>query len=299
MKCAEMFELNAYDGQHRRVRTVVNGDTLWYFNAPSGQVLSEYDDSGWVSDFIYLNGQPLARIDAGGTLYFINDHLGTPLMLIDDSATVQWSADWYPFGTIYDEVVSSENDIRFPGQWRDTVSGLYYNWHRYYDPELGRYRQPDPIRMAGGSNLYAYAGCSPTKNVDLTGLIWNPPYEYWGFIYHYADSLVDWGRRTFQGENTQRHCVVSCILASTFGTGVARGLGIANEIRGFIGIDLPAIFRGDRFHGQGWAFEWEDLASNELGIAATDRNCIKRNPNDIAQSCIDRCRGFSIREPQR
>jgi RHS repeat-associated protein len=24
-------------------------------------------------------------------------------------------------------------------------AGLHYNWHRHYDPSLGRYTQPDPL----------------------------------------------------------------------------------------------------------------------------------------------------------
>ena len=28
--------------------------------------------------------------------------------------------------------------IRFQGQWHDEESGLYYNRHRYYDPQQGR-----------------------------------------------------------------------------------------------------------------------------------------------------------------
>lgn len=35
----------------------------------------------------------------------------------------------------------------YPGQYFDAETGLYYNHHRYYAPELGRYLQPDPIAM--------------------------------------------------------------------------------------------------------------------------------------------------------
>ena len=34
---------------------------------------------------------------------------------------------------------------------------MYNNTFRYYDPDTGRFTQPDPIGLAGGFNLYQYA----------------------------------------------------------------------------------------------------------------------------------------------
>ncbi|EGP18698.1 RHS repeat-associated core domain-containing protein, partial [Halomonas sp. TD01] len=59
--------------------------------------------------------------------------------------------------------------IRFQGQWHDEESGLYYNRHRYYDPEQGRYISQDPIGLRGGTNLYGYV-TNPTGMVDPLGL---------------------------------------------------------------------------------------------------------------------------------
>src|SRR5690606_23402879 len=41
---------------------------------------------------------------------------------------------------------------------------------RDYDPVVGRWVSKDPIRFAGGRNLYAYAGSDPIQNRDQTGL---------------------------------------------------------------------------------------------------------------------------------
>jgi len=60
--------------------------------------------------------------------------------------------------------------IILPGQYFDIESGLHYNYHRYYDPYLGRYITPDPIGLTGGINLFAYADLDPINLVDPDGL---------------------------------------------------------------------------------------------------------------------------------
>ncbi|MBC3778170.1 RHS repeat-associated core domain-containing protein, partial [Pseudomonas sp. SWRI99] len=59
--------------------------------------------------------------------------------------------------------------LRFQGQYFDAESGLHYNRHRYYDPRLGRYLTPDPVKLAGGLNQYQYVP-NPTGWVDPLGL---------------------------------------------------------------------------------------------------------------------------------
>ncbi|WET42268.1 RHS repeat-associated core domain-containing protein [Citrobacter enshiensis] len=59
--------------------------------------------------------------------------------------------------------------LRFPGQYEDAESGLYYNRFRYYDCETGQYLCADPIGLEGGLNLYAYAP-NPLSWIDPLGL---------------------------------------------------------------------------------------------------------------------------------
>ena len=50
------------------------------------------------------------------------------------------------------------------------ATGLQYRRNRLYDPATGRFTQQDPIGLAGGLNLYGYAGGDPINNSDPFGL---------------------------------------------------------------------------------------------------------------------------------
>lgn len=103
------------------------------------------------------------------------DHLGTPQELTDEQGSVVWSAQYKAWGRAIEQRSSCghqqglTNPIRFQGQYHDHETGLHYNRHRYYDPEVGRFISRDPIGYAGGINFYLYA-LSPTQWVDPNGL---------------------------------------------------------------------------------------------------------------------------------
>jgi RHS repeat-associated protein len=62
--------------------------------------------------------------------------------------------------------------IIYAGQYYDSETGLHYNYHRYYDPKLGRYLRADPIGLEGGLNLYSYVQNNPVNYFDPFGLVW-------------------------------------------------------------------------------------------------------------------------------
>ena len=118
----------------------------------------------------------------GEHLYFYHsDHLGTPLFLTDVSGTVVWRGEYLPFGEVFIEDrdpdgdgVEVEQPFRFPGQYEDVETGLYYNYFRDYDPGIGRYVQTDPFGLTFCENLYVYAHNSVINASDPLGL-WTCP----------------------------------------------------------------------------------------------------------------------------
>jgi len=96
--------------------------------------------------------------------------MGTALELVDENGNVSWAARYRAWGKSLQALKYREaQQRRFLGQYQDNETGLYYNRHRYYDPQSGRYLTPDPIRLQGGTNLYRYAP-NPVAWVDPLGL---------------------------------------------------------------------------------------------------------------------------------
>ncbi|MBL0378600.1 MAG: RHS repeat-associated core domain-containing protein [Desulfofustis sp. PB-SRB1] len=89
---------------------------------------------------------------------------------MSDNGAIVWAATYESFGSATITTATITNNLRFPGQYFDSESGLHYNWHRFYDPENGRYISADPIGLTGGINLYGYAHKNTVNWADPDGL---------------------------------------------------------------------------------------------------------------------------------
>jgi RHS repeat-associated protein len=103
-------------------------------------------------------------------MYHCN-HLGTPIALINTQGMIDWAVELDPWGNVLNEFnpMGIDQPIRMQGQQVDRESGLFYNRHRYYDPNMGRYITQDPIGLYGGVNLYGYVN-NPMQMTDPMGL---------------------------------------------------------------------------------------------------------------------------------
>ena len=137
----------------------------------NGRLITESSAIGSIlREYIYFDDEPLALVESGSAYYFANDHLGSSQALFDQNGETVWQASYDPFGAATISPDSTlVNHLRLPGQYFDSETGLHYNWHRYYEPGLGRYLTPDPIGLDGGINLYAYVGGNPVNYVDPFG----------------------------------------------------------------------------------------------------------------------------------
>jgi RHS repeat-associated protein len=105
------------------------------------------------------------------TYGIVPDHLGTPLAMYDVSEHEAWTAELGVYGQIRTlEGLREACPFRWPGQYEDTETGLYYNRFRYYDVEAGEYISQDPIGLLAGLRAYGYVA-SPLVWVDPLGLV--------------------------------------------------------------------------------------------------------------------------------
>jgi RHS repeat-associated protein len=131
------------------------------------------------NEYIWWNGHPVAQVDATGTTsWTLTDHLGTPILQTSAQQGIVWRAEYEPFGTVYAlRSYDRHQPLRLPGQEAEQlglgangVTDRSYNVHRWYQPELGRYIDPDPIGLSGDLNLYSYALVNPIRLSDSIGL---------------------------------------------------------------------------------------------------------------------------------
>jgi RHS repeat-associated protein len=164
-----------YDAFRQRIIKNRAGSPALYFTyGQSGETLEANDFSATPTDYVYVDGKPVATLEGNSVYYIHTDRLGTPQLATDASRAAVWNATLQPFGTALSVSGSINEDLRFLGQFLDPESSFHHNGARDYIPQLGRYPQPDPIGLAGGTNPYQYANSNPVAFVDPSGLFYQP-----------------------------------------------------------------------------------------------------------------------------
>jgi len=104
-------------------------------------------------------------------LYVHSDQLDSPRVVTSTSGTSEWAWAWQtnPFGETMPTGILTLN-LRFPGQYFDTETGLNYNVMRDYETQTGRYAESDPAGLSGDLATYSYAFVAPLRWIDRRGL---------------------------------------------------------------------------------------------------------------------------------
>jgi RHS repeat-associated protein len=188
------------------------GEAFVYDQA--GHLLGEYGASNGkaIQETVWLGDLPVAEQGPGNSRrYIAPDHLGSPHQITDPGRSPVWLWDHDPFGNGA-PTGSFAYNLRFPGQYFDSETGLHYNGFRDYDPTTGRYVQSDPIGLKVGLNAYVYVAGDPVGATDFSGLDGSAPPIGQGnwfrnFIY---DQITSYLIRMFDAFGTTFAALINC-----------------------------------------------------------------------------------------
>ena len=171
----------AYDALGRRVRKEFEGtvtEFVWDGDDLVHEKVTRADGTGpAITTWVFEPGAfaPVAKLEGAKRYSVVTDHLGTPTEMLNEAGKLAWRAQLDVWGVPREDLDSiaqderAKNPWRYPGQYQDEETGLYYNRFRYYDPEAGRYIGADPVGLRGGEHQYAYVS-DPCATTDPYGL---------------------------------------------------------------------------------------------------------------------------------
>jgi len=170
----------AYNESGLRTSKTVNGVThsyVWQGSKLAADITDayalyfHYDSSGEVIGFTRT---------ANGTdteYFYVKNFQGDILKVITATGTEAATYTYDAWGKLLTSSgdLADVNPLRYRGYFYDTETGLYYLKSRYYDPEVGRFINPDAYASTGqgilGANMFAYCGNDPINYFDSSGCI--------------------------------------------------------------------------------------------------------------------------------
>jgi RHS repeat-associated protein len=172
-----------YDGLGRCVRRIIDGVT-GLFTYDGWNPIYEWDAAGnWSALNIYgaKTDEILGRYDAAfGPMIYKQDNQGNVVFLLSGNNQIieRYTYDAYGRPTVTDRDgsgarSSSNYGNRFMHTGREWLGelGIYDFRNRFYNPDIGRFLQTDPLGFdAGDMNLFRYCGNDPINRSDPLGL---------------------------------------------------------------------------------------------------------------------------------
>ena len=170
-----------YNANGIRTSKTVNGVKHEYTLDGTNIVKETWDGNTLVP--LYDNTESVCGITYSGTsYYFLKNLQGDVIAITDATGTVvaRYTYDAWGVCTIESDTtdcnIAEINPYRYRGYYLDREIGMYYLQSRYYDPQVGRFVNPDMAEIAiiqcaiVEHNLFTYCGNAPISNIDPFGL---------------------------------------------------------------------------------------------------------------------------------
>ena len=222
--------------------------------------------------------------------YYHNDQIGVPRELTDEDGKLCWYGDYTGWGELKDEYALVENihqPFRLQNQYADEETGLHYNFFRYYEPNIGRFTQLDPIGLAGGENLYRFAKNAHvwSDSLGLSSDYVDQFGDYYGFSARgsalgiLSDTLSDMKALNLKGTDQFFHCTAFCRVSKSnvIDKGIALEYGRIKEWTDWIQ-NLNGKYGSNKLTNSEMLDDMDkDLKVNDYGFkCSSDQTCAQR-----------------------
>ncbi len=159
-----------YDGNFKRVKSLVNGKTIYNVYNAAG-TLTHVDRLTDNKNTDYIG--TIARVTNDVATFLHADHLGSANTGTSANGLISWRQQFTPFGEELITLAVNKDLAGFTGHIKDSATGLNYMQSRYYAPQIGRFLSIDPIGFSVKHpemfGRYTYVGNDPVNGVDPTG----------------------------------------------------------------------------------------------------------------------------------
>jgi RHS repeat-associated protein len=158
-----------YDGEGQRVaqQVTTGGATTTTVYVGALEEVSTTGGTTNTTTYYAAGGLRIAEAVNGVFSYLGSDGLGSAVVALDGSSTLQASILYGPYGGVRYTNGTMPGSYGFTGQRADATTGLDYYNARYYDLTAKQFVTADTVQ--DGLNRYGYVAGNPTTYTDPSG----------------------------------------------------------------------------------------------------------------------------------
>ncbi|OUN32465.1 hypothetical protein B5G27_15605 [Lachnoclostridium sp. An76] len=175
----------------------------------------------------FWDGNVASYEENGRQRYYLQDELGSPLRIADESGTIRES---YGYGVFGEDLYGNQGEMQpfgYTGYQRDKVAGNYYAQAREYQADVGRFAGRDIIKGQASYpltiNEYIYCGNMPFYFYDPNGLFWH--IVAGAVVGAVANTVINVGTSLLKGEKITWSSVISSVIGGAVTGGVTAATG--------------------------------------------------------------------------
>ena len=163
----------------------------------------------------------------GRQSYYLQDELGSPIRIEDETGAVRES---YGYGAFGEDLYGNQGTMQpfgYTGYQKDKVAGTYFAQAREYQVDAGRFVGRDIIKGQASYpltiNEYIYCGNMPFYFYDPNGLFWH--IVAGAVVGAVANTVINVGTSLLKGEKITADLVASSLVGGAVTGGVTAATG--------------------------------------------------------------------------